>query len=221
MIPKKIYQTYRENIPEFAVSHIKNMNHDYEYEFFNDNDCIKFIENNFDKNVYECYNEIKRPQHKADLFRYCLLYINGGVYIDIDIQMMSPIDEIINKTNNSDLITVKSENEGTGLYQGFIITKPKNEIFKILINDMLINPNPEDYGYHIKFFGQKLLDLSNLKNFTLYDKVNISDLNISYYLFNEIQYIQGKWGAVDSENKLILCGNYHNYPFENYYKCCK
>jgi mannosyltransferase OCH1-like enzyme len=44
MIPKKIYQTYRENLPEFAIDNIKNMNQDYEYEFFNDNDCIKFIE---------------------------------------------------------------------------------------------------------------------------------------------------------------------------------
>ena len=111
------------------------------------------MKKNFEKNVIDCYNEIKRPQHRADLFRYCLLYINGGVYIDIDIQMMLSIDEIINKTNNSDLITVKSENPGTGLYQGLLMTKPNNEIFKVLINDMLVNPNPEDYGYHIKFFG--------------------------------------------------------------------
>jgi hypothetical protein len=219
MIPKKIYQTYRTPQPDFAIENIKTINPEYEYQFFNDSDCIELIKNFFGDEVLNAYLSMSKLQHRADLFRYCLLYTYGGVYIDIDIQLILPIDEIINLSENSKLITVKSAHQGTGLYQGFLISEPKNKIFLTLIEDMLKNPNPDDYGYHIKFFGAHLLKESNLNEFVLNSKVKLDDNN-DYFLFKEIQYTYEKYGTVDKNNRFILCGNHHGYPFEGYTKCC-
>ena len=137
MIPKKIYQTNKLPQPDFAVENIKNLNLEYEYQFFNDDDCVQFIQNFFGNDVLNVYHNIRTLQHRADLFRYCLLYEYGGVYVDIDIQLLSPIDDIIELSENSKLISVKSLIKENGIYQGFLISEPKNEIFFILIYENL------------------------------------------------------------------------------------
>lgn len=44
------------------------------------------------KNLFE---EIEYGPYKCDFWRLCKLYINGGVYSDIDIEPLMSIDEII------------------------------------------------------------------------------------------------------------------------------
>jgi mannosyltransferase OCH1-like enzyme len=82
-IPKIIIQTFREqNLEEYLqkiVDKIKILNNDYKYLYFSDIDCMNFLENNFSPIVLKCYNKIKPGAFKADLFRYCALYIHGGI----------------------------------------------------------------------------------------------------------------------------------------------
>lgn len=219
MIPKKIYQTNKIPQPDFAIENIKIINSEYEYQFFDDNDCVQLIQNFFGNEVLNVYFKMEKLQHKADLFRYCLLHTYGGVYIDVDIQLLLPVDEILDLSENSKLITVKSAHQGTGLYQGFLISEPKNKIFLTLIEDMLKNPNPEDYGYHIKFFGAQLLKESKLNEFILNEKIQMED-NGNYFLFKEIEYSYEKYATSDKNNRFILCGNHHGYPQQGYTKCC-
>ena len=70
---------------------------DYNFIFYDDNDCELFIKNNFDENVYKAYMSINSVYGamKADFFRYCILYKNGGVYLDIDSVILRPLDELI------------------------------------------------------------------------------------------------------------------------------
>jgi len=220
LIPKKIYQTNKLPQPDFAVENIKNLNLEYEYQFFNDDDCVQFIQNFFGNDVLNVYHNIRTLQHRADLFRYCLLYEYGGVYVDIDIQLLFPIDDIIELSENSKLISVKSLIKENGIYQGFLISEPKNEIFLTLIEDMLKTPNPQDYLYHIKFFAEQLLKKSKLNELILNEKVQMDDGD-NYFLFKEITNAQSKYEIVDKNNQLIFCGNSHGYPYEGYTKCCQ
>jgi hypothetical protein len=219
LIPKKIYQTNKLPQPDFAVENIKNLNSEYGYQFFNDDDCVQFIQNFFGSDVLDVYFNMRTLQHRADLFRYCLLYTYGGVYVDIDIQMLSPIDDIIDLSENSKLISVKDVSKGHGIYQGFLVSEPKNEIFLPLIEDMLKNPNPQDYAYHIEFFGKQLLKKSKLNEFILNEKVQMDDGD-NYFLFKEIKNGKSEYVIVDKNNQLIFCGNNHRYPYEGYTKCC-
>ena len=41
------------------------------------------------------YNSIKLGTHRADLFRYYYLYINGGIFIDSDAMIETDIENII------------------------------------------------------------------------------------------------------------------------------
>mmetsp|Transcript_13751 Transcript_13751/g.18845 ORF Transcript_13751/g.18845 Transcript_13751/m.18845 type:complete len:94 (-) Transcript_13751:532-813(-) len=80
----------------------------WEYRFYDDEAASTFIATHFPHEVLEAYNAIKPGAFKADLFRYCTLLINGGIYADMDILLeanldaavsgdvgfMSPVDEV-------------------------------------------------------------------------------------------------------------------------------
>ena len=45
--------------------------------------CREFIKNNFDLDILNAYDILKPGAFKADLWRCCILYIYGGIYLDI------------------------------------------------------------------------------------------------------------------------------------------
>ena len=60
--------------------------------------------------------------HKADLFRYAVLYVHGGVYMDIKIKLVRPLEEVVDLSRNA-IYTTLSIFPGT-LFQALIATPP-------------------------------------------------------------------------------------------------
>jgi len=104
-IPKVIHQTFRTSeLPkpiQDVVDKLKSMNPDFEYRFYDDDDCYDFIKNNYDKETLELYSSInpKYGSCKADFFRYLLMYKVGGVYLDIKSTTTKPLKETILPTD--------------------------------------------------------------------------------------------------------------------------
>tara|TARA_R100000152_G_C6769231_1_gene194988 strand:+ start:273 stop:1136 length:864 start_codon:yes stop_codon:yes gene_type:complete len=190
MIPKIIIQTGKDNNHNDAVlaaiQSWKDLNPEYEYKYFTDKDCDEFILQNFHKDVRLAFNLLKPGAMKADLFRYCYLFIKGGVYTDLDNICIRPIDEWMNcekeefvtmldlayleersKESNDLLPKVKHDL----IYQAFIASKPDNPILKKCIDHIVINTlnrvmpddglapwwSPQYCGATIKLTGPKLL----------------------------------------------------------------
>lgn len=64
------------------------------------NDQIsEFLASNFDKDVLDAYHSIKPLAFKADLARYCILYIYGGWYFDLFVDVKDP--RILNNFDES------------------------------------------------------------------------------------------------------------------------
>ena len=167
IIPKTIVQTYKnkEKIPKKVYDNIKKFAPDYKHIIFNDQECITFIEKNFDKNVSNIFQKMSGP-HRADLFRYCYLYIFGGFYMDIKIELIRPMHEIhqLLKKYNTKMSSVLSINEKT-IFQGFIGTVPKNPIFLELIDFVVNNYTNLDNDYLLltKDFYTKLQKRISMK----------------------------------------------------------
>lgn len=145
-IPKKIIQTWshKELNPDFQaiVDNWKINNPNYEYILFDNNECQHFIEDNFEKVVITTYNSIIPPAYKADLFRYCYLYICGGVYIDIDTLCIGKLDEFL--LSNIDLVIPIDLNTNTNegkynLFNTFIASIPKHPVLLDCINRIVYN----------------------------------------------------------------------------------
>ena len=66
-----------------AIDNLQTCNPELEYFLFDDNDCIEFIKTHFENDVVDAYYRLIPGAYKADLWRYCVMYIEGGIYIDI------------------------------------------------------------------------------------------------------------------------------------------
>ena len=155
-IPKKIHQTWEyeyEKINDDMKKYIdtwKNKNSDYEYFFYNKEDRINFLKENFDENVVDTYNKLKPGAFKCDLWRYCILYIHGGYYADIDTICL----ENLNKLPNVGFICPLdlNKNDTYRLSNGFIGSLKKHPILdtcikyivNIVLNDNITQINVMD-----------------------------------------------------------------------------
>ena len=199
-IPKTIIQTYikKDRVPKKVFDNIKKFAPDYQYTFFDDDECLNFIINNYDKSVVDCYNNLSNKAHKSDLFRYCYLYKHGGIYLDIKIELIKPIKDIF--IDNKCLYTVLSIVNNT-LFQGLIATPPKNKIFLDLINFIKTKKEPFEYHTFTKDFYNKIY---NDTKKPLKEELNIGK-NMNYYLFKE-KCTSNKEDCYDGlDNKGLCC----------------
>lgn len=137
-IPKIIHQSYKEKVHKNmynAISSWKLMNVNYEYKYWNDQDCYDLIKNNFDETILDAYNMLYAGAYKSDIFRLCMLYLYGGVWTDISSVCEEPIDKIIEK-KNSLILTIDYPCQVTcgNIYQAFIVCEEKNNIIKYILD---------------------------------------------------------------------------------------
>ena len=97
MIPKVIYMCDKElSFIEKYSENWKNLNPDYEIKLYNDKMCEDFLREEFSELHSDIFKYIKDGPIKADFWRVCVLYKDGGVYSDIDIEPLIPLSKFIN-----------------------------------------------------------------------------------------------------------------------------
>jgi hypothetical protein len=67
----------------------------WQYEFYDDDRAAQFLQTHFPPAVFEAYDALLPGAFKADLFRYCVLLIMGGLYADTDVMLESNLDKLI------------------------------------------------------------------------------------------------------------------------------
>lgn len=150
-VPLKIFQTWHtKQLPykmQKCVDDLKKANPEFEHYLYDDEDCRNFIKYNFDKKVLNAYDKLKPGAYKADLWRLCVLYKEGGIYLDIKLKCNNGF-KLINLINNEHLAKdVPYWYKGkTGIYNAFLITKPHNEYIKKCIDKIVSNVDQKYYG---------------------------------------------------------------------------
>jgi mannosyltransferase OCH1-like enzyme len=159
MIPKKIYQTHKDyNLSSNLKSLIHNMvslNPEFEYTFMDNDECFKFIEENFDKDFFEMYKNLPLDIMRADVWRVAVIYVNGGIYCDTDVLFYKPISPLI---ENEDLVVFTES--GGGVSNFFFASKPKHPSLKSILDLMVKNQNmirDTNSDWLVQNFGMDLL----------------------------------------------------------------
>ncbi|KAI1860504.1 hypothetical protein JX265_009903 [Neoarthrinium moseri] len=105
--PKKIWQTWKTDPFAFEQRDLDTAktwvarNPNYRYEVLTDNNDLGYIEekygpNGFDRpDIVEMYRTVNVTIIKADLLRYLVMYAEGGVYADIDVEALKPVHRFI------------------------------------------------------------------------------------------------------------------------------
>lgn len=197
MIPKILFQTSYEPIESYVTEKLKKyISDEWTYLYFNDDGIKEF----FRKNPLDEFPKIEKVfdsflgSHKADLFRYYFLYINGGVFIDSDAMLRSSLDEVI---ADCDLFYVINDN--SMVFNGFIGTTPKHQIIYDALVDVY-NTDPEVLKTNYHLFCKNLATIVMNHPFSNTKKLYEGLIGTSAYTITS-----------DSTNKPVLF-HFHRHP---------
>lgn len=221
-MPRNIFQTWETKhiLSEFKklTESWTNINQKYAYYLFDNDDREKFIKKHFDISVYNSYCRIIPGAFKADLWRYCILYIYGGVYVDIDTICIGNIDLFLNEDVEFMTVIDLNNNPSIGthnLSNGFIASIPKHQILLDCINRIVYNvENNIVPASNLDFTGPGILGRAtniflNIKEDTSFiGKQGLHKNNTIYLLTfeNNTEYIK-------NENNDILFQNKNGNPY--------
>jgi mannosyltransferase OCH1-like enzyme len=135
---KIIHQTWKdENIPDkwknSKESWIK-YHPDWQYKLWTDKDNEELIRNYFPW-FLKTYLNFEYNIQRADAIRYCILYLYGGVYCDLDLEPLNNLDDLF---NNSGLYFIFSGNTNY-IYTNSLMasSSPRESIFFKMINETM------------------------------------------------------------------------------------
>lgn len=185
-IPKVIYRTHKtkeimDNFKEEFNITSKNCK-DYENHFFTNEECEDLILKNFSERIYNAYTSIN-PSYgacRADLFRYLIIYLRGGIYLDIKSVVTDTIDDILEENPDKMLVhhpvAVRYLNAFSsvfppwGEYNQWSIVSPKGHpMLRKIIEKIVYNIELESKRKIKRFSGG--LDVLTLTGPYMYTKV--------------------------------------------------
>jgi mannosyltransferase OCH1-like enzyme len=108
----------------------------YTFLLFDDADMDTWIRDHTSKEIQACYAQLAVGAAKADLWRYLVLYEEGGIYLDIDSYLPVPFDVLITATDEAAV----SRERNLGLFlQWFIAFKKGHAVLKHCIDIVIGN----------------------------------------------------------------------------------
>ena len=223
LIPLHIYQTwYTLDLPDKMrknVEELKRDNPEFKHYLYDDKMCRDFIKSNFNEEVLWAFDKLKPGAYKADLWRYCILYINGGIYLDIKFKCIDNFRLI--ELTEQEYWVKDIKRVINGIYQALMVTFPRNNILWKAIQEIVINCKNNLYSLNtLAVSGPTLLgqyfneiDFNNLSLKNMGDIIVKNDVPILQH-YNEYRNEQKQkqktshydflWNMVDIFNYLIL-----------------
>lgn len=201
-LPMVVHQTVKDknhiqNISPL-LDHHKTMNPGFEFRLYDDHDIDALIKTRFPGRVYDAYKKIN-PEYgacRSDFARYCILFLWGGIYLDIKSEAKYPLSWLLKRypssTQSSHMMLVghwpnkySPNAEKLGVQQGeymnwvFLCT-PGHSVMKGVIQDMTDNihsgANGTGKDFVLELTGPILFTRSILQHSQQYpNSVRISD----------------------------------------------
>lgn len=138
VIPYTLWQSHKtKEIPEQSKQLVDSWlkyNPGLKWNYMDDKDCLEFFISNFDTEYVEMYQKLPIPVMKADLWRVAVLYINGGIYADMDTECLRPIESWIDK---DDELVVGVETEIGDVGNFCFAATPKHPVLLKVLKELL------------------------------------------------------------------------------------
>ncbi|MFT5760815.1 MAG: mannosyltransferase OCH1-like enzyme [Alteromonadaceae bacterium] len=98
----------------------------YEYRYVSTEGRLEYLKENASKDIIDCYCLLKDGAAQADLWRLYTLYKEGGIYLDIDANLVWPLASMLKYDDNAVYIKIKNNTHYTNY---FLATEPNNPDF--------------------------------------------------------------------------------------------
>ena len=219
IIPKTIFQFWHDKneiTPKMqnCIDTLKHQYSDYEYQLFFLEESREFIREHFETKVLEAFDSLVPIAFKSDLWRYCVLYKYGGIYLDLKY-------ESINEFHLSDIFSGPGSSleelfifdiNGHSVYNGFMASKPNNSIFLHCINTIVKNVREKNYGYcDLDITGPGLLTAHVPENIKAQITLQHQCMNYNKFILKEGIPILKVYARYYEERKKLQSKTYYEY----------
>ena len=198
---KTIYMTYKKPVPKIVYDRWKSCNPSYNIELSLDPECVLFLQRYINPFVATLFNYIPRGMYKADLWRLCKLYINGGVYADVDLVPHLNIDNLNKGITFYSCLTPRTKS----IFQAFMInfSKPRNNLMLIFLLSFLINKPHENH---------------NGPTFDMYDciKYNLDGVDPEPFVRYDLEEVKIKINVGSCDRNIKKINLYYFPPYINF-----
>jgi len=199
MIEKNIFQSWHttELHPYIKqkIDHFRQINSEYAYYLYTDDDMDNFVNQHFEGEIADCYNRLNIIVAKVDFWRYLVLYKYGGVYLDMDSSIELPLRDLIK--NDDEAIITAEGNPGIYVQWALIFSKHHpilKKVIDLVVDNIKNNSYPNDIcnmtgplvytrginAVHMELFNNEIINHKQINRQT--DATYISG-DISYRLY--------------------------------------
>lgn len=146
-IPKNIYVTWKDYYLDKNIygSYMSVVEHNPEYTvyMYSDHDAKAFLMKHFNSDVVCAFDALIPGSFKADLWRYCVLYERGGVYVDHKVKFRGSLRDVIGA---DDEMVFPLDADKKHVQIGFMAFVPKHPLLKYVIDKTVENIKKEMIG---------------------------------------------------------------------------
>jgi mannosyltransferase OCH1-like enzyme len=194
-------EKYIPNIYEEYITEIKKLHNGWEYKLWDDRSIIDLLRT-MDEKYINTYYRLDYLHQKVDFARYVILYLYGGIYIDMDAKTLKSIDDILDekydmivcKLNLSDFEKMVCGSKNL-VNNGTIIAKKGCKILLDIIDEIIGDPYCNSIKRSIKIFC--INDTTGPKRFSNIINKNKEKVKILEYEYFE-PCLAGKCNITDN-----------------------
>lgn len=151
-IPTIIHQIWLQGLTNLPVSLQKchqsciEINHQFKHLFWDETRIVHFLQQHYSNKTVQMFYHYSIPAQRADFARYLILYVYGGIYLDMD---MICKKSLIDFVHLQFFFTHYPLADYVQKYlNGIIGAKPKHPAFMIMLKNMIIRlPRANDILY--------------------------------------------------------------------------
>ena len=219
-IPNNIYMTYHEiqKVPQYVFDNIKQHCSGYNLHIYDDEMCIDFLQKHYNSFAVKIFKNMRKGAHKADFWRYCMLYKFGGYYFDIKTDFQEHIDNIYDPYTPKKWYTVLSKVKGT-VFNGIIVTPPNNPYLYKAIKYIYTHRTPITYLQYCRNLYNIIKEECEIEPHTgenyLHNDwiVHLHKESCTTNCGSNCDRYGGLCTIADENNKLIFNTRYNSFPW--------
>lgn len=138
IVPRVLHSVGSKGMP-FTLSMVIAANPSYSVNRHDDSSAKHYMKEKCGKEASKAFSCLLAPSFRADLFRFCALFADGGVYLDEDIVPMKPLNELISECSRATVGHDFPANGQPAKQMKILSATPGSELMKCAMDTVIDN----------------------------------------------------------------------------------
>lgn len=151
-VPANIFQGFNHRVLQddyyHSISSTISLNPTYHYHFYDTYACRELIGKHLGKRVLKAYDTLIPGAYRSDLWRLCVLYVHGGIYMDLKLHPTHGFNDIVNEDTEFAMAVEEpqSTNFRPSMLTSFMASIPRHPFLLACIEAIVDRVEKREFG---------------------------------------------------------------------------